>query len=103
LNGWIRHIDARYDGAAFGKPGQIDGGSAPHFEHRLATITVEVDEPQQMMQLFKVILIEVLEESARPNGMLRDLEIVDVPLPVGAHFVDGCHADNNIAGAASSP
>jgi hypothetical protein len=28
---------------------------------------------------------------------------VDVPLPVGAHFVDGCHADNNIAEARASP
>jgi hypothetical protein len=43
------------------------------------------------MQLFEVILIEVVEEAARSNRMLRDLQIVNVPLPVGADFVGGRH------------
>ena len=45
-----------------------------------------------MMQLLEVILIEIVEEPARSDRMLRDLEIVDVPFPVRANFVDRRHA-----------
>src|SRR5262245_48295524 len=55
-----------------------------------------------MMQFFEMILVEIVKESTRANGMLGDFQVMDVPLPIGAHFVDGRHADNNIAGAASS-
>ena len=56
-------------------------------------IAVEVDEPQQVMQLLEVILVEIVEEPARPDRMPRDLEIVNVMLPVGADLVDGGHAE----------
>ncbi len=59
----------------------------------LPAVAVEVDQPQQMMQLLEVILIEIVEEPARADRMPGDLEIVDVPFPVGADFVDGRHAD----------
>ena len=91
------------DGAALREPGQIDAGAAADFEHRLAAVAVEVHEPQQMMQLLEMILIEIVEEAARADRMPGDLEIVDVPFPVRAHVVDGRHADNNSAGSASSP
>ena len=68
-------------GAAFGEPREIDAGAAADFEHRSAAIAVEVDEPQQVMELFEVILIEIVEEPARADRMPRDLEIVDVPVP----------------------
>ena len=34
-----------------------------------------------MVKLFEMILIEVVEKAARADRMLRDLEIVDVPVP----------------------
>ena len=98
-----KHIDAGDDGATSGESGQVHGRPAAHFQHGLATVPVEVHESEQMMQFLEMILIEVLKEAARTHRMPGDLEIVDVPFPISAHFVDGCHADNNIAGAASSP
>ncbi len=38
-----------------------------------------------MMQLLEVVLIEVGEEPRRSDGMRRDLEIVNVPVPVLAN------------------
>ena len=103
LNRRIGDVDPGHDGAAPGESGQIHGRPAANLQHRLAMVSVEVHEPEQMMQFLEMILIKVLKEAARPHRMLCDLQIVDMPFPISAHFVDGCHADNNIAGAASSP
>ena len=45
-----------------------------------------------MVQFLEVVLIEVVEKPARADGVPRDLEIVDVLLPVFAHLIDGRHA-----------
>ena len=76
----------------FAKRARSTRGAAADFEHGLATIAVEVDEPQQVVQLLEMILIEIVEESARPDRMRGDLEIVDMLFPVRANFVDGRHA-----------
>ncbi len=91
-DGRRREIDAGADGAALGEARQVDRGTAPDLEHRLAAIAVEIDQPQQVMQLFEVILVQILEEPARPDRVRRDFEIVDVLFPVRADFVDGRHA-----------
>ena len=98
LNRRIGDVDAGHHRAALREPGEIDSRATADFEHGPAAIAVEIDQPEQMMQFFEVILIKIVEEPTRANRMPRDLEIVNVPLPVGAHFVDGRHADNNIAG-----
>ncbi len=69
-------------GASFGEPGQIDAGAAADFEHAASAIAVEVDEAQQMVQFFEVVLVEVVEKPARADGVRRDLEIVNVTVPV---------------------
>jgi len=81
-------IDAGDDCAAPCKPRQVHSGSASHFEHAAAGISLEVDQPQQMMELLEVILIEVFEETARSDRMPRDFEIVNVPVPVISDLVD---------------
>jgi len=43
-----------------------------------------------MMQLFEMVLIEIVEESARADGMPRDLEVVNVMIPVGANVGGPC-------------
>ena len=45
------------------------------------------------MQFLEVVLIEILEESARPDGVRGDLEIVDVSFPVRPDVVDGGHGE----------
>src|SRR6476620_6825994 len=94
FNRRVRDVYPRHGRAALREPGEIYCGPATDLEYRFAAISVEIDEPQQMVQLFEVILIEICKELARSNRMAGDREIVDVPLPVGAHFVDGRHADN---------
>jgi len=34
------------------------------------------------MQLFEMILVEIVEEAARADGMPRNLQVVNVPVPV---------------------
>ena len=74
-------------GAALGEAGEIDAGAAADFENRSAAVAVKVDEPQQMVELFEMILIEIVEEPARSDRMPRDLEVVNVPVPVLANLV----------------
>ena len=69
-------------GAALGEPREVDAGAAADFENRSAAIAVEVDEPEQVMELFEMILVEIVEKAARADRMPRDLEIVNVLVPV---------------------
>ena len=77
-------VDARDDRAAARKARQVGAGAAAHFEHPFAAPSVEVDQPQEVMQFFEVILIEIAEESRRSHRMRGDLEIVNVVIPVVA-------------------
>ena len=63
-----REIDAADDGAALREAGEIGAGAAADVEHTLAAIAVEVDEPQQVMQLLEVILVEIGEEARGDPG-----------------------------------
>ena len=85
-------VDAGNCRAAPGEPCEIDTGAAADFENHSASVAVKVDEPQQMMELFEMILVEVVEEAARADGMSCDFQIVYVPAPVRAHVVDRRHA-----------
>jgi hypothetical protein len=57
-------IHADHVRAPFREPGEIDAGPATDFEHAASAIAVEVDEPQQMVQFFEVVLVEVVEKPA---------------------------------------
>ena len=78
-------------GAAAGEAGQIDRRAAADFEHRSAAVAVEIHEPEQMVELLEMILIEIVEKPARADRMPRDLEIVNVLIPVRADVVGRCH------------
>ena len=51
------------DGAALREADEIGPGAAADVEHTLAAIAVEVHEPQQVVQLLEVILVEIGEEA----------------------------------------
>ena len=91
LDGRRGEIDAGDVGAALGEAREVDAGAAADFENRSAAVAVEVDEPQQMMELLEMILIEIVEEAARADRMRGDLEIVNVPVPVRADVVCRSH------------
>ncbi len=59
-----REIDAGDERAALREAREIGAGAAADFEHTLAAVAVEVDEPQQVVQLLEVILVEIGEEAA---------------------------------------
>ena len=82
LDGGRREVDAGHVGAALGEAGEIDAGAAADLENRPAAVAVKVHEPEQMVELLEMILIEVVEKAARADGMSRDFEVVDVPVPV---------------------
>ena len=58
-------VDAGDVGAAFGEPGQIDAGAAADVENRSAAVAVKVHEPEQVMELLEMVLIEIVEKAAR--------------------------------------
>src|SRR5206468_12385921 len=87
-------------GAALREPGEIDAGAATHFDHPTSAPAVKVYEVEQMVELFEMVLIEIVEEPARADGLLGDLQVVDVPVPVFAHGVDGRH-EQTISGVRS--
>ena len=56
----------------------------PTSSTRRPRIAVEVDQPKQVVQLLEVVLVEIGEEARRAHRVVRDLEIVDVMVPVAA-------------------
>ena len=88
----LREVDAGHDRAAPGEARQVDACAASDFENAPPSISVEVDEAQQMMELFEMILVEIVEEPTRSHRVPGDLEIVDVSFPVRANIVSRRHA-----------
>jgi len=82
LDGRRRHVHAGDLGAAPGEARKVHAGPAADVKNRSAAIAVKVHEPEQVMELFEMILVEIVEEAARTDGMPRDLQVVNVPVPV---------------------
>ena len=91
IDGGGGEIDAGDRRAAPGKPDQIDAGAAADFENRSAAVAVKGHEPQQMMELLEMVLVEIVEKAAGTDRMTGDLEIVNMPVPVRAHVVCRSH------------
>jgi len=89
-------VDTRHACASPGEPGQVHGRTAPDLEDRAAAVAFEVHEPEQVVELLEVVLIEVVEKSARADRVPRDFEIVYVPFPVLADCVSRGHAGHYI-------
>jgi hypothetical protein len=89
-------IDACDACASPGKPGQIYASAASDLEDPQPAVAFEVHEPEQVVELLEMVLIEIVEESARPDRVPRDLEIVYVLFPVLADCVGRGHAGHYI-------
>ncbi len=79
-----RQIHARDHRAAAREPDEVGAGATSHFQHRPAAIPVEADQPRQVVELLEVILVEIGEEPRRSDRVLRDLQIMNVLVPVVA-------------------
>ena len=101
LDGGWGEIDAGDLGTAFRKPGEVDPSAAADFKNRSAAIAVKVHEPEQVMQLFEMILVQIVEEAARADGMPRNLQVVNVPVPVLTDLRRRRHVSNYTATALS--
>ena len=73
---------------------EVDASAAGDFENAAAPALVKGNELHEMMQLFEMVLVEICEESARTDRMRRDVEIVDVSLPVLADLRGRRHANH---------
>lgn len=80
-------IDAYALRAASREARQVDSRAAPDVENPPPAPAVEVDESREMMQLLEMVFVEVGKESRRAGGMLRNLQIVNVLVPIRA---DAC-------------
>ena len=76
---------------ALREPSEVDSGAASDVEDCFAAVRVEIDETKQVVELFEVILIQVVEKPAGADGMPRDLEVVNVMIPVRANVGGRCH------------
>ena len=86
-----RQVDADDARTALCEPYEIDSGPASDLEDKAIAIPVEVDEPEEVMELLEMVLVEIVEEPARSDGMPSDLEVVDVLFPVPAHVIGRRH------------
>ena len=87
-------VDAGHLGAALRESREVDAGAAADLENRPAAWAVKRHEPEQVVELLEMIPIEVVEEAARTDRMRRDVEIVDVSLPVLADLRGRRHANH---------
>src|SRR5438552_13156163 len=85
-------VDAGDRCAAARETREVDARAAADLQNRSAPIAVKSDEPEQVMQLLEVVLIEVVEKPAGANRMPGDFEIVNVAVPVVANRCRVCHA-----------
>ena len=74
-----------------GQVQQIVAWTAADVQNRSAAIAVKVHEPEQMVELLEMVLIQVVEKPARSDRMPRDLEVVNVPVPIGPDVGRRCH------------
>jgi len=100
VDGGGRQVHTGDLGAAPGKPREVHAGAAADFENRSAPIAVKRHEPQQMVELLEMILVEIVEEAAGSDRMRRDLQIVNMPVPVQAHGVGRSHGQTITAAKA---
>jgi hypothetical protein len=61
---------------------QIRTRAASDFQHSPTAKLIERYESRQMMQLLEVILLEIREEPGCARSMRRDVEVVNVRVPV---------------------
>jgi len=85
-------IDSEGPRPTAGESRKIDTRTAADLEHGAPTVAAEVDQPGQMVKLLEMVLLKIIEEAPRSDRVPRDIEIVDVSLPVAANFVDARHA-----------
>ena len=78
-------VDAGGPGAMTYERDQIGAGAASDLQNAAPAELIERHEPRQMVQLLEVILLEIGEEAGRAGRMGRDVEIVNVCVPVRAH------------------
>src|SRR4029453_8511121 len=81
-------VDPGNHRSPFGKSCQIDGSAAADLENAAAGVSVKRDEPQEMMELFEMILIEIVEEAPSADRLPADFEIVNMTVPVLTDCVD---------------
>src|SRR5690606_4436711 len=92
-DGLRRRVDPDDPRAGASKAHHLDTGATTDVDHVTAAPGVEVDEAQQVVELFEVVLVEVGEEAGRARLVGTDLEIVDVTVPVAAD-VGTCRASH---------
>ena len=87
LDGRRREVHAGDLGPSLREPGQVHAGAAADLENRSAAVAVKGHEPQQVVELFEMVLIEIVEKPAGTDRMRGDLEVVNVLVPVHADLI----------------
>ena len=81
-----RNVDPDRPRATSCETNQIGPRTAANIEDAPAPVRAEIDQPYQMVQLFKMVRIEIAEKPRGSHGVRRDLEVVDVLIPVAANI-----------------
>ena len=84
-DGRRREVDARDARAVARETDEIGAGAASDLEHPAAAVLIERHQPRQMVQLFEMVLLEIGKKSGRARRMRRDVEVVNVCIPVRAN------------------
>ena len=86
-----REVDPSDRSAAACEAREIDAGAAADLENTEPAAFVKRNQAREVVQLLEMLLIEIVKEAARSDRMARDLEVVDMAIPVRAHLVGRGH------------
>ena len=86
VDGRGRQVDPGHARPAPGEAHEVHAGAAADFENHSPAPPVKVDEPKQVVELFEMILVEIVEEPSRADRVSGNFKIVDVGIPVFAHL-----------------
>lgn len=86
-------IDTGNRSTSSGKPREVYARAAADLKDGSIVVGVEPDELRQVMELFKVVLLEVIKEAPRSYRMAGDFQVMDVVFPIRPDIFSGRHAE----------
>ena len=89
IDGRLGQVDAGDARAALREAEQVDADAAADLEDGAVFVAVlEIDDPRQVVQFVEAVIVQIVEEFPRADGVAGHFEIVDVFVPVALNRVN---------------
>jgi hypothetical protein len=84
-DGGAGDVDPARDGSPAREPREVGARAAADVEHPASAERIEIDQPWKVMEFLEVVLIEILEEFGRSWRRGRDIQIMNVLIPISTN------------------